>query len=284
MAKISAISKKYLTRVPSLATLRLAFMWGSGAGTNMGKSRTAAAASGLDLDHLRRIAAAVANLLGPHCEVVIHDFSDLEHSIVHLEGNVSNRAVGDAATDLLLSRVRAGRTDEDLHNYRTRGAAGGTLKSSTVFLRDRDGRPRGAFCVNLDIDVLQRARDGIDALLRVEERSSVSETLSGDIDGTISAVFAETVRAMDMHLPVMARKDKLALIARLDDKGMFQVKRAVPVLARAFGTSRATIYNYLKSARAGASEVPRKRGRRPRVAAGTGPVTAARAGKEKRLG
>jgi len=33
-------------------------------------------------DRLGRIAEGVVAVMGPHCEVVIHDFSDLEHSLV----------------------------------------------------------------------------------------------------------------------------------------------------------------------------------------------------------
>ena len=32
-------------------------------------------------DLLGRIAEGVVAVIGPHCEVVVHDFSDLEHSL-----------------------------------------------------------------------------------------------------------------------------------------------------------------------------------------------------------
>ena len=35
----------------------------------------------------------------------------------HLQGSLSNRAVGGAATDLLFKKVRAGDTARDLHGY-----------------------------------------------------------------------------------------------------------------------------------------------------------------------
>ena len=61
----------------------------------------------------------IAKLFTPYCEVVIHDFSDLERSIIHIDGNISGRKVGGGATDLLLTQARNGDTVRDFHNYQT---------------------------------------------------------------------------------------------------------------------------------------------------------------------
>ncbi|HEX9463224.1 MAG TPA: PAS domain-containing protein [Alphaproteobacteria bacterium] len=234
-----------------------------------------------ELALLRRIAAAVAKLLAPYCEVVVHDFADLEHSIVHLEGDITNRAVGGAATDLLMQRVRAGETADDLHCYRTRGPSNAAIKSSTVFLRDGAGGCRGAFCINLDISALDALQNALHQLTRTDTGDQVSETLSDDIEHTVTQVVAQTVRTMDMRLPILGREQKIALIRRLDDKGVFQVQRAVPLLARTFGSSRATIYNYLKEARGGTTAKAARVARRaPRPAIAVPP----RPGREKGLG
>lgn len=63
------------------------------------------------------IAVALQRLLIPFCEVVVPDFSDFEHSIIAIAGNVTNCKVGGGATDLLLAKTVRGDTDEDLYNY-----------------------------------------------------------------------------------------------------------------------------------------------------------------------
>ena len=68
---------------------------------------------------LKQISLGIAKLFAPHCEVVIHDFRDLERSIIHIEGNISGRKVGGGATDLLLTQARNGNTARDFHNYQT---------------------------------------------------------------------------------------------------------------------------------------------------------------------
>ena len=62
---------------------------------------------------LKQLSVGIAKLFAPHCEVVIHDFSDLERSIIHIDGNISGRRVGGSATDLLLMQARNGDTVRD---------------------------------------------------------------------------------------------------------------------------------------------------------------------------
>ena len=198
---------------------------------------------------LKRISLGIAKLFAPHCEVVIHDFTDLERSIIHIEGNISGRKVGGGATDLLLTQARNGNTARDFHNYQTSLPNGRQMKSCTMFLRDEDGVAYGAFCINLDIGAFAGLHRMLGDFLALEAGSEVSETLSDDIQGTIHAILRETVHEIGAELPIMSKEDKIDLIARLDDKGTFQVKRAVPLIAEELGLSRSTIYNYLTEAR-----------------------------------
>lgn len=201
---------------------------------------------------LRQIADGVARLFAPHCEVVIHDFADLERSIVHIGGKLSGREVGGSATDLLLQKVRTGDTARDLHCYRTTLDNGRVFKSSTLFLRDPQGRATGALCINYDIGSMVAMQQFLAAMTASGADESITETLTDDVTQTIGGIVTETVGEMGLVHPVLSKEDKIGLIARLDLKGVFQVKRAVPILAREFGFSRATMYNYLRAARTGA--------------------------------
>jgi predicted transcriptional regulator YheO len=198
---------------------------------------------------LAQIAESLRRLFDPFCEVVIHDFSDFEHSIIHLEGNITNRKLGGAATDLLLSKAQSGDTDEDLYNYLTSLAGGRLMKSSTVFLRDETGRAYGAFCVNFDISAFVSVRKILGAFVTTEEKGDIVETFSDDIEETIQSLLTDTLHEVGKGQPLMSREEKIDLIARLDERGIFQVKKAVPILADQLGLSRATVYNYLREAR-----------------------------------
>jgi predicted transcriptional regulator YheO len=198
---------------------------------------------------LQQIAVALRRLLGPHCEVVIHDFADFEHTIVCLEGNVTNRRLGGAPTDLLLAKASKGDTDEDLYNYLTSLPGGRLMKSCTVFLRDDNGEARGAFCVNFDISAFVGMRKLLDDFVATHEKGDVVETFANDIEETVQNVVVDTLHELGQVLPLMGREEKVEFIGRLADKGVFQVKKSASIVADQLGLSRASVYNYLREAR-----------------------------------
>ena len=197
----------------------------------------------------QQLAVGLHELLGPMCEVVVHDFHDLEHSIIHIEGNVTNRAIGGAATDLLLEKVRQGDTQHDLYAYSTSLPGGRVMKSSTIFLRDGDGQAVGALCINLDVTDFIASRNALNAFVSTDTNTErASETLSDNIFDTVQSAVAETLYDAGRSLHTLTREEKIDLMNRLEGKGLFQVKKAVPIVADMLGLSRATVYNYLREA------------------------------------
>lgn len=199
----------------------------------------------------KQLATALHKLFGPMCEVVLHDFVDLEHSIVHIEGNVTCRAVGGPATDLILEKVRKGETHEDLYGYATSLPGGRMMKSSTIFLRNQHGHAVGALCVNLDVTDFIAARNALNAFVATRDNERTTETFSDNIFDTVQSVVAETLYETGRSLAGMSRDDKIELMSQLESKGLFQMKKAVSIVADMLGLSRATVYNYLRESRAG---------------------------------
>jgi len=196
-----------------------------------------------------QLASALHELLGPMCEVVVHDFADLEHSIVHIAGDVTQRAIGGAATDLILECVQTGATQKDLHGYGTSLPGGRIMKSSTIFLRDERDRAIGALCVNLDVTDFVAFRNRLNSFVHTHDSERTAETLSDNLFETVHAAVEETLYESGRSLHAMNRDEIIALVATLEQKGLFQVKRAVPIVADMLGLSRATVYNYLRRAR-----------------------------------
>ena len=82
------------------------------------------------LDLLSRLAHGIVAVVGPNCEVVVHDFNDLEHSAVIVEGNVTGRKPGAPIPDLSFISEEIQDDAEDQINYRsTKGSH--SLQSST---------------------------------------------------------------------------------------------------------------------------------------------------------
>ena len=86
------------------------------------------------LDGIRQILPSLAYALGPDCELVLHDFKDIRHSIVAIEGNVTHRSVGSPLTDLGLQTIRKRETPPELLKYTSFTREGRELISSTFFI------------------------------------------------------------------------------------------------------------------------------------------------------
>jgi predicted transcriptional regulator YheO len=86
---------------------------------------------------LQRLAKGINGVFGERCEVVIHDFGDLERSVVHIEGNVTHRSVGAPATRNLI-RMLDESSDRvpDKIAYKITPQDGKVLRCATIFVRD----------------------------------------------------------------------------------------------------------------------------------------------------
>ncbi|MCC3279960.1 PAS domain-containing protein [Arthrobacter sp. zg-Y40] len=211
-------------------------------------------------------------LLGPRSEIVLHDTTDLNRSVVALtNGYVSGRALGAPATDLVLKVLRNGEHhDTDYFaNYLAESAAGGRFRSSTFFIRDSEAAVIGLLCINIDDTALVAARDALDALtatgsIRKEAATAPNSTPSPYPPAPIGAVAERlstsvedlTLDSVSRHVasqnvpPLrMTSDEKMAIVRDLDEAGTFLLKGSVAKAASALHVSEPTVYRYLKQVR-----------------------------------
>jgi len=100
------------------------------------------------LDSYIPLVDAIAETFGKNCEVVLHDLSRPEQSIIKIaNGHLTGRDVGSSATDFVLSLLGKRNLKKDYFvGYPTKTKKGVELKSTTVFIRDRKKRVIGALC------------------------------------------------------------------------------------------------------------------------------------------
>jgi predicted transcriptional regulator YheO len=202
------------------------------------------------LDTLKHLAEGIVAVVGPHCEVVVHDFCDPEHSVVLIAGNVTGRTVGAPVPDLSFISGELDCDTPDQLNYRAR-IGSHHLQSSTIWIRDADGTPVGAVCINVDYSGLIHARDLLDKLATSTRHVSdlvVTDTFAKDVGDLIELSISEFLRQESIDgVEAMGHKDKLQLIQALEGRGLFEIRGAVNRVADLLDVSRATIYNYRSS-------------------------------------
>lgn len=205
-------------------------------------------------ENLKGVARTVVRTFGRNCEIALHDFQDLEHSLVHLEGTVTGRKLGAPITNLVIKAWRKdGDAVRDLVNYPSTSRGGHHLKSSTSFIRDGAGRVIGAFCLNFDLSEFEAMQSAIEDLTRVDtsEDKGVGETFAAYINETNDAVMEAAIRKAGKHPSGMNREEKLEFIRILDEEGAFLIKGMVGYVAQVMNVSIYTIYNYMRQIKSG---------------------------------
>ena len=60
------------------------------------------------MESLKTVVDGIAGTFGPRCEVVLHDLSTLDHSIIKIaNGHVTGRTIGGSITDQGLRQLRS---------------------------------------------------------------------------------------------------------------------------------------------------------------------------------
>ena len=104
-------------------------------------------------DFWQRLLDMLQQQFGEKSEIILHDLTgDYNHSIVSIRnGYITDRKVGDCGSNLGLEVLRGTVKDGDRYNYVINAQDGKLLRSSTMFLKDDDGKIIGSLCINTDI-------------------------------------------------------------------------------------------------------------------------------------
>lgn len=218
------------------------------------------------------IADMLAKTFGDQCEVVIHDLSTPQNSVVHaVNGHVTGRKEGQSF-DHLIKQVLLNQNfaNDYAANYYFHTEDGRLIKSSTVLLRDHGGKVVGALCINVDTTVLTAAASLISGLLpkpggaEAWYENAAGSTLEKEnpmeeMPDHIMEIAEDLIDKIigDREVEGLKRDEKIALIRFMDQKGLFLIKGTVEKVAKRMGISKVTVYSYLdeiKEEKAGKSE------------------------------
>lgn len=201
----------------------------------------------------------LSNAVGLHTEIVLHDLTSPERSILAIaNGHVTGRKVGGSVLggprqDLGFIAVRRAMEDHSssdpvvVENYPTLAPDGRRLRSSTVVYRDSNGQPFASLCINADLSGVAAAHAVLGGLLGLEgvPKSRVDEPRD------MEQLMAEIIQlACPGGVVGMKKPQKLEAVRQMQDRGIFIVKGGIEKAAAALGVTRYTIYNYLEQIRA----------------------------------
>ncbi|SAK99750.1 DNA-binding protein [Caballeronia fortuita] len=197
------------------------------------------------VDQVKHIAAGLGETLAPFTEVVVHDLLHPKNAILAIYNNLSGRAVGDPATELGLARIADAGYPQVVANYANRFADGRQAKSTSIGIKDSDGRYIAALCLNVDVTLIRSMTT------MLEQFSALAnDAVKESLDPSGAASLRERIdRYAVGHAttPQSLRTDqRRALMQALKDEGYLELRRSMETVAQHLGVSRATVYNDAK--------------------------------------
>lgn len=208
------------------------------------------------LESLKDMARGINSVFGDRCEVAIHDFSDFKNSLVYLVGNVTNRSLGSPIPDMLYRLLKEfGDEAPNKLGYKSTTDDGRVLKCATIMFRNDEGKIVGCLCINFNVSDFAFLATAFSDFTFIPQESVGQDSRA--TENGMSASFGETMESIiDFavadygKIPSMMNKsDRVSILQKLDKDDVFMIKGSVEYISRVLGSSRYTIYNYLKQIR-----------------------------------
>lgn len=187
---------------------------------------------------------AIVELFHPFAEVAVHDLE--KGKIAAIYHNISQRKVGDASP---LHELKVSTKDfpEYFTPYYKENWDGRPLKCTSITLRNKKGQPICLICLNVDVSFFQEANRLLESFLKSrDEAENPIELFGSQFEEQANAMIQQYLDEKNLSLHHLNRDKKKELVQELYQKGLFNFKNAAPFIAKKLGTSRASIYNYIK--------------------------------------
>ncbi len=203
--------------------------------------------------------------LGPDYEVVLHEILPETSRVAAIaNGTISGRSVGAPITNAALRMImqKQYETSDYNLNYTGQLANGKTIRSSTMFIKD-GGKLVGLLCINFDESRLIHPDDfvhhhyfPVDAPakqpMQPQHAAAVpAEHFQSDMNSLMEELFETVTKSVNVPLDRLTQAERTRIIAQLHEQGMFELRGAVQFTVKKLSCSQASIYRYIKKAKAG---------------------------------
>ncbi len=186
-------------------------------------------------------------IFGTNCEVVLHDLTDgYESTVVMIEnGHVTDRRVGDCGSNLGLEVLRGTVLDGDKYGYFTNTREGRVLRSSSIYIRNDEGKVVGCLCINFDISNLMVADKTIRSLISNGDGVKEEEFFVNDVNQLLDALLQKAQEEVGKPVSYMSREEKIRVVKFLDQKAAFLITKAGNRICQFLDISKFSLYAYL---------------------------------------
>ncbi|MDR0876520.1 MAG: PAS domain-containing protein [Treponema sp.] len=196
----------------------------------------------------------LAAYYGEAFEIVLHDLTDLDHSLIKIvNGFHSGRREGAPITDLalaMLEQIRKnsglkGKNAKPFTTYVSKNKYGKPVRSTTIVIFGEKKKAIGLLCINLYLD------SPLSSLLQnfslVPPTDYVTENFSNDSDELILRALQKVKDEVNADGRISTNQKNKEIVAILYHQGVFKLKDAVQIVAGDLGISKNTVYLHIRS-------------------------------------
>jgi D-arginine utilization repressor len=194
--------------------------------------------------HLFAVGEAIATLLHPYAEVVLHDLRT--GRIVRIWNSFSDRQAGDLS-NLKEAEAAFPHDEQVLGPYDKALSSEGRTKSITAAMRDDNDELFGFLCVNLDVSVMDRAATML-SMFASSEMKRPEPIYRNDMKQHINYLVRDYSIKVNRPINNLTKDQRIELVSLVDRDGLFQARNSVKLVATAMRISRASVYNLLGEA------------------------------------
>lgn len=211
-------------------------------------SRQLSPADRLIIDSYKTTMEGLAAYYGEAFEFVLHDLTDLDHSIIKIiNGFHSGRKEGAPITDLALSmleQIQKNDASKPFVSYMSKSKYGKPVRSTTIVIFGESQKAVGLFCINLYLD------SPLSSLLQnfslVPQSDFVTENFTSDSYELIAQSLEKAKSEVEADDRVPQYLKNKEIITILFHQGIFKLKNAVQLISAELKISKNTVYLHIR--------------------------------------
>ncbi|GGG07372.1 helix-turn-helix transcriptional regulator [Paenibacillus aceti] len=195
------------------------------------------------------IVEGLADYLGDACEIVLHSLEDYQSTVIKIaNGHHTGRELGVPITNealQMLSEIKDSNSKQAIH-YFTKSKKNCSMKSSTIAIRGEAGKMIGFLCININLD--ESFSGFLQSFLPqpgLETRAQKGNCASS-IEDMILETIERTIEAVDASPDITYANRNKHIIGLLYDRGVFNMRNAVTIVANTLKITKHTVYLHLR--------------------------------------
>jgi len=202
------------------------------------------------------VVKGISLVSGSNCEVSLHSMEDISHSVIAIEnGFITGRKIGSEMIPMVRDRLigyKQNHPEDQLEDdvigiFYGFNQSGHSLKSVAVLLRNLENKIIGCIEIHVDVSIpLNEFIKNFFPNVNGGMMDEFNEHAYSDVDQLIYTSLDEATHRMTMMKQISASERNRLIVRELNDRGIFNIRGAVETVAKQLGTSRYTIYNYLR--------------------------------------